>query len=62
MFCFGPTYDQNPQLPWASPILNSPLLARSDSRIDSVFDAALEHLRQNPNCNFQGRDNWIFCS
>lgn len=40
MFVFGRDFDTNPEVPWASRILNDPAITDADTRIDRLLEEA----------------------
>ena len=46
VFLLGGNFDADPQLPWASAILNNETITDSTERIDSLHDMAMEYLDQ----------------
>jgi len=48
MVGFGPDYDRDPKKPWAGKTLNDQTIKDPSVKINAVYDAGLEHLRQSP--------------
>jgi hypothetical protein len=44
----GADFDIDPQYPWAAAILNDPAFPDAGVRLEMLFEAACEHLRQAP--------------
>lgn len=48
MLGFGVDFDENPEYPWASDILNDETLNSPSIKTNKLYDAAMEHLEQSP--------------
>jgi hypothetical protein len=46
MFAFGRDFDDDPALPWAREILNAPDDPRAEPKIDRLYHAAMDYLRE----------------
>jgi|SRR4051795_7028223 len=47
-FALGSRFDEDPELPWASEILNDPRLTTPEMRMDILFGAAQDYLYPPP--------------
>jgi hypothetical protein len=45
MFCFGRDFDEDPALPWARAILDEPVGVSPMPKIDRLFRASMDYLR-----------------
>ena|SRR5579884_3331283 len=46
MIVFGPDFDRDPNLPWASSILNAKRWKDTSAKMDRLYRTAKEHLQQ----------------